>query len=150
MAWKLGRLRLSPRRRIALFAALMVLALFLLLRQRCRFGEEQFAQLREGMTEAEVVAILGSPPGDYRPAIWSEPDWFVSNSHPIGSLLKERGRSLLELEELKRQDVEEWRRAGYPVLVVLHNHHLILADSASVERIGVSAMDAGERKQSKD
>src|SRR5262245_13621042 len=94
MAWKLGRLRLSPRRRIALFAALMVLAVFLLLRQRPRFGEEQFAQLREGMTEAEVVAILGSPPGDYRPAIWSEPDWFVSNSHPIGSLLKERGRSL--------------------------------------------------------
>src|SRR5262245_15174553 len=39
---------------------------------------------------------------------------------------------------------------GVRDLVVLHNHHLILADSASVERIGVSAMDAGERKQSKD
>src|SRR5262249_35161527 len=115
MAWKLGRLPLPPRRWIALLAVLTVLALFLLLRQRPRFGEEQFEQLREGMTEGDVVAMLGSPPGGYRPGIWREPDWFVSNSDTSGFLLKERGRSLWELEELKRQDVEEWRRAGYPV-----------------------------------
>jgi hypothetical protein len=106
----------SPRRRwIALPAALAVVALFLLIRQRPRFGEEQFKQLREGMTEAEVVAVLGSPPGDYRPAIWSQPDWYVSTSDAIGFLRKERGRPLRELEELERQDVEEWVQAGQPI-----------------------------------
>src|SRR5262249_23582730 len=60
----------------------------------------------------------------------------------------EMGMRLREAAELeKRLSALENRSAdadGPFALVVLHNHHLILADSASVERIGVSAMDAGE------
>jgi hypothetical protein len=115
MAWKLGRLQLPRRRWIAVLAALAVVGLFLFLRQRPRFSEEQFEQLREGMTEAEVVAVLGSPPGDYRPAIWRQPSWYVSTSDAIGHLRAQRGRSLQDLEELERQDVEEWVQAGQPV-----------------------------------
>src|SRR5690242_14234482 len=110
MAWKFARLRLSRGRWIVFLAALAVVGLFLLMRQRPRFGEEQFEQIREGMAEAEVAAVLGSPPGDYRPVIWSQPDWYVSTSDATGFLRKERGRSLHELEELERQDVEEWVR----------------------------------------
>jgi hypothetical protein len=66
------------------------------------------------MTEAEVAAVLGCPPGDYRPAIWSHPDWFVSPSDATGFERAERGLSLRELEELQWQDVEEWTQAGQP------------------------------------
>jgi hypothetical protein len=115
MAWKLVRSRLPRRRWIALLVALAVVGLFLFTRQQTRFGERQFEQLREGMTEAEVVAVLGSPAGDYQPAIWSPPDWYVSTSDAIGFLRKERGRSLQELEQLKQQDAEEWVQAGKPI-----------------------------------
>ena len=109
MAWKVSR----PW--IVVIAAVAFAGLFLLMRPRPRFGEEQFERLREGMTEAEVSALLGCPPGDYRPTIWSQPDWYVSSTDVIGILRAERGRSRQELEELKRQDIEEWLNAGRPV-----------------------------------
>jgi hypothetical protein len=96
-------------------AALAVVAPFLLFRQPARFGEKQFDELRLGMREAEVVVILGCPPGDYRPAIWSHPDWLVYPSDPIGVYRKERGRSLRELQELELQDAKEWIQAGQPI-----------------------------------
>ncbi len=80
-----------------------------------RFGEDQFRQLRLGMTEAEVVTILGCPAGDYRPAIWRRPDWFVSPSDAVGSLRAERGRALLEVQQMERQDTNEWVQAGRPI-----------------------------------
>jgi hypothetical protein len=115
VAWMLARLRLTRWRWPGLLAAVAAVGLFLLLRPAPRFGEEQFQRLREGMSEAEVAAVLGCPSGDYRPAIWSRPDWFVSPSDPIGFLRAERGRSLQELDLLERQDVEDWVRAGRPV-----------------------------------
>jgi hypothetical protein len=100
---------------IVVLVVVAAAGLFFLLRPRPRFGEEQFERLREGMTEDEVVALLGCPPGDYRPTIWSQPDWFVSSSDAAGFLRAERGRSRRELEKLAQQDIEEWLTAGHPV-----------------------------------
>src|SRR5262249_52328135 len=33
-----------------------------------RINADSFEQIREGMTQAEVEAVLGAPPGDYRKA----------------------------------------------------------------------------------
>lgn len=78
-----------------------VTTIALVVRQQSRFGEGQFRQLAEGMSEAEVVAVLGCPAGDYRPAIWREPDWFVSNRDPVGFLLMQRGQTLDQLQALE-------------------------------------------------
>jgi hypothetical protein len=115
MAWMVAKLRLYRWRWTVLLVAVALVVLFLLMRPKPRFGEEQYRRLHEGMTEAEIVAILGCPPGDYRPTIWSKPDWFVSPSDAIGSLDDQRGMSLQELDRLERQDVEKWVQAGKPV-----------------------------------
>jgi hypothetical protein len=117
MARKSVRQQLARRCCIALMVAVAVVGLLLIVRPRSRFGREQFERLREGMTEAEVIAVLGCPPGDYRPKIWSQPDWYVSTSDPIGFLLEQRGRSLQQLREWEQLDLEEWVRAGKPIPV---------------------------------
>jgi hypothetical protein len=100
---------------IAVIAVVAAAGLFFLLRPRPQFGEERFERIREGMMEDEVIALLGCPPGDYRPTIWSQPDWFVSSSDAVGFLRAERGRSYRELERSAQQDVEEWVKMGRPV-----------------------------------
>jgi hypothetical protein len=91
----------------AAFAALALLCVY-----PPKIGETHFQQIKEGMTEGEVEAILGCPPGDYRPAIWSKPNWYVSTSGPIGFLPHQSGCSLQELDELRRQDIEDWLHQG--------------------------------------
>lgn len=115
MAWLPTGLQMSRWRWGILFLVATVAALLLLTSPQSRFGEVHFNQLREGMTEEEVVAILGCPAGDYRPAIWSKPDWYVSSSDPIGHLRNQRGQTLDELKQLERQDVETWIHAGKPL-----------------------------------
>jgi hypothetical protein len=115
MAWRLSFLSSRQRRWLAIVVAVAVVGLAYVVRQQPRFGESQFRQLTEGMSEAEVVSTLGCPAGDYRPAVWSRPDWFVAPSDAIGFLLAQRGQSLDQLRELERRDVEDWVRAGKPV-----------------------------------
>jgi hypothetical protein len=115
MAWMLAKWPLYRWRWTSLLVAVALGGLFLLLRPQPRFGEEQYRQLQEGMTEVEIVAVLGCPSGDYRPTIWSQPDWYVSSSDPIGSLRVQRGLSLQELDQLESQDVDDWVQAGKPV-----------------------------------
>jgi hypothetical protein len=67
------------------------------------------------MTLAEVIAVLGCPPGDYRPALWRQPPWYVSTSDAVAILREERGKPFRELEALDQNDTEEWVRAGRPV-----------------------------------
>src|SRR5437899_2741260 len=115
MAWNLVTLRWSRRHTVTVLAAAAVIGLVLLSVQQPRFGKEKFELLYEGMTEAEVVEVLGCPAGDYRPAIWIHPNWFVSPSDAIGFPLAERGRPLEELKELERKDVEKWIEQGQPI-----------------------------------
>jgi hypothetical protein len=114
MAWMLANLWRVRSRRVAILAIVASVGLFLLLRPRPQFGPNQFELLHEGMTLSEVVTVLGYPPGDYRPAIWSQPDWFVSPSDIIGLPLVERGQPLRELDKLERQDFSDWIDAGRP------------------------------------
>jgi hypothetical protein len=82
-----------------------------------RFGEREYRRLRVGMTEAEVVEALGAPAGDYRPAIWSDPDWCLPYRDPVGFLRTQSGTSFSELKELERQDLDDWMvwyEAGQP------------------------------------
>jgi hypothetical protein len=85
---------------------------FVLMAVVCRyppsFGEERFNAIREGMTKRELVALVGCPPGDYRPAIWRYPDWYTSTHEPIGSLVKKSGQSMPQVQELERQEIKEW------------------------------------------
>jgi hypothetical protein len=105
-----------PRvRKLALGVAVVIAGLFLLKPHTPRFGADKFERLRLGMTEDEVVAILGCPPGDYRPAIWRKPTWYVHHRDIVGSLEIQRGRSTEALGELERQDVREWVKAGEPI-----------------------------------
>jgi hypothetical protein len=93
----------------------LIAILFLLPRSETRFGDEKFQQLRAGMTAAEVKTILGVPPGDYRPALWKEPPWFISPSDKIAFLRDQRGRSLDELDEMDREDTEIWVKSARPM-----------------------------------
>jgi hypothetical protein len=113
---------LVVKRRIVAITLVIVCTffVFLLVWPQPRFGEERFQQIREGMTEAEVISILGAPAGDYRPAIWKNPDWFVSPSDPSGFPLSERGRSPRQVDEMKRQEFAEWVQAGMPIPSPLH------------------------------
>jgi hypothetical protein len=115
MAWR-SPLGVSLRRRwfAAFGIAVMAGTLSALLLARPRFGPRSYRGLRLGMTEAEVSAALGCPAGDYGPAIWRNPDWFVSTSDLSGWLLEERGRPLQELEQLRRHDLAAWVQAGKP------------------------------------
>jgi hypothetical protein len=72
------------------------------------FDETLFDTLRDDMTRQEVATLLGCPPGDYRPAIWRHPDWYISTSDMMGLLVKECGRSTSEVESLRQREVEEW------------------------------------------
>ena len=100
---------------VIMTSIVVVLSYVLLRVQEPRFGKEKFELLHEGMTEAEVVAVLGCPAGDYRPEIWKHPTWFVSPSDAIGFPEAESGRPLEEMEELKRKDVEKWMNEGQPI-----------------------------------
>jgi hypothetical protein len=115
MAWLPKKLRMSWWQWGIILLAFTLVTPFLLPRPQSRFGKEQFDRLHEGMTEAEVIALLGCPPGDYRPAIWSKPDWYVCSSDPIGYPRDQRGLALEELKQLESQDVEEWIQAGKPM-----------------------------------
>jgi hypothetical protein len=115
LAGKLFGLWSSPKRWLALLAILAAIGLALLSWRQPRFGKGPFHRLKEGMSEDEVVAVLGSPPGNYRPLIWRQPDWYVSTSDPVGFLRVQRGRSLEELRKLEKQDIEQWMQAGRPV-----------------------------------
>lgn len=109
------------RRRPTIYMAVVVIGLMafiglvMLSIQKPRFGKEKFELLSENMTEAEVVAVLGCPDGDYRPAIWKHPTWFVSPSDLFGLPEAERGRSIKEIEELDEQDVQKWLKNDRPV-----------------------------------
>lgn len=92
-----------------------ILVLFLYPGRVERFGTEKFDQLREGMKISEVTSFLGYPPGDYRPALWKNPPWFISPSDKIGYLEQQWGLTLDQLHEMDLQDVEEWVSAGRPI-----------------------------------
>jgi hypothetical protein len=79
-----------------------------------RFNESQFEKIKEGMTESEVVAILGVGAGDYRPKQYIDPGHFVSISDPIGFITKESGLSFEELAILKEEDLQSWVNEGMP------------------------------------
>jgi hypothetical protein len=113
MAGKLFNLR--SRWLWGLVLAAVAIGMWLSFPRDPRFGQDKFQQLHEGMTEDEVISVLGCTAGDYRPRIWSQPDWYVSTSDVIGALDRECGRSIRELEELERQDVDDWVRAGKPI-----------------------------------
>ncbi|MFO0845374.1 MAG: hypothetical protein U0797_23825 [Gemmataceae bacterium] len=54
---------------VALLAVALVLIGFfmsLAMPRHCPVNHEAFGRIKEGMTQAEVHAILGGPPGDYR------------------------------------------------------------------------------------
>jgi hypothetical protein len=115
--WQMWTRRILSR---AAWFASGFLAAFLLISVICRyppsFSEAQFNTLQEGMTPQEVFTLLGCPPGDYRPAIWRHPDWFVSTSDAMAFQKKEAGLSTEKLEDLERQDSEEFFaqvRAGH-------------------------------------
>jgi outer membrane protein assembly factor BamE (lipoprotein component of BamABCDE complex) len=64
-------MRLSRRTRWALAVGLGLavaagVAVWLAIPRRPTITAEQFAQVRKGMTQQEVEAVLGCPPGDYR------------------------------------------------------------------------------------
>jgi hypothetical protein len=113
MTWTISKLRITRRRLFAL-GTIVLAVVVLLLRFHPQFGEWQFNQLQLGMTEDEVTAILGCPPGDYRPAIWSQPDWYVSTTDMIGDVIADRGLSHEEVRRLEEQDIDDWVRAGKP------------------------------------
>jgi hypothetical protein len=75
------------------------------------FPPDKFARLKLGMTQAEVEAVLGCPPGDYRPASWRRK---VYSSVVTGSLRTEHGRPLQELEEEEKRALLAWVQAGMP------------------------------------
>jgi hypothetical protein len=58
-----------PKRRTLVFIALAIIAIgvgiYLCWPRSPRFTEEQFARIHNGMTLAEVEAVLGCPPGNY-------------------------------------------------------------------------------------
>jgi hypothetical protein len=89
------------------FASALALA-FALSRYPPPFREGRFDAIRQGMTRDEVVEVLGCPPGDYRPAVWRHPDWYVSTSDVAATLVREQGVPLREVEESERRDAEEW------------------------------------------
>jgi hypothetical protein len=100
---------------IACLVAVLVAAWLTSFLMPPRFGEREYRRLRVGMTEAEVVTALDAPAGDYRPAIWTDPDWCSPFRDAVGFLRTQSGTSSLELEELRQQDVSEWAdwyRAG--------------------------------------
>jgi hypothetical protein len=115
MAGKLASLRCFRWWWLFLPVGVAAVCLFLLPHRRPRFGEDQFRRLSVGMTEAEVLTILGCPPGDYRPAIWSHPDRYVSTSDLAAYPRIQLGLSFGELERLRWQDTEDWETAGEPV-----------------------------------
>jgi len=98
---------------VVVIGLMAVVGLVVIRVQEPRFGKEKFDLLHEGMTEAEVVAVLGCADGDYRPSVWKHPTWFVSPSDPIGFPQSERGR-LLE-EDLNAKDVEQWMEEDRPI-----------------------------------
>jgi hypothetical protein len=98
-------------RRNAWLAAMAGAALVFLLCPQMQFGPDAFEQMHEGMSYAEVEAILGCPPGDYRPAIWRERDW---HSDIINIPSEGRGRSLEELERQAVAGIGDWLKAGGP------------------------------------
>jgi hypothetical protein len=111
MAWMRAMLRRTMSRRGAVLAVLGA-GLILLLSWRPQFGPDTFDQLHEGMTTEEVGTILGCPPGDYRPTIWREPDWFVSHGDIIYLPREERGRPVRELELQKQKEIGDWLKTG--------------------------------------
>ena len=70
-----------------------------------RFNKVLFNQLREGMTEAEVEAILG-PPGQHRSYGWEAYPFTSVTGFPV----KQSGLSYDELKELRYQTTPNGRR----------------------------------------
>src|SRR5262249_46982774 len=72
------------------------------------------ARIREGMSRAEVEAILGGPPGDYR-AVLTEPD----GNEPFYAVVRvldedERVRQDEALQRMTAEEDLEWRRLNRP------------------------------------
>jgi hypothetical protein len=129
MEWNLTILRRFRRHwptvlaAVAMTAVVTVISFVVIGVQEPRFGKEKFELLHEGMTEAEVVEVLGCPAGDYRPTIWKRRPWPPS---VIGVGMAEKGRPCLEeLEESKRKDVEKWMKEGRPIPNWPHIEHRI-------------------------
>jgi hypothetical protein len=54
--------------------------LALVMPTRCPVTEAASERIKPGMTRAEVEAILGGPPGEYRTRIYPEPDEYLPSS----------------------------------------------------------------------
>ena len=103
------------RRLIAVVIALALLALWLVYPPTDRrFGEPYYDGITEGMSEADVEAILGLPAGDYRPERWIHPGHFVSPSDTMGWIVKESGLSAREVSDLEQEDIRKWADEGMP------------------------------------
>lgn len=92
--------------------AIVISSLLFVVRHDSKFGEESFNSIKVGMTEPEVEAILGYPPGDYRPSIWKKPKWFVSPTDVAAWPRKKSGIDMQELIKLQEQDLQEWIQKG--------------------------------------
>jgi hypothetical protein len=79
------------------------------------FDESVFDKIREGMTEAEVEALIGCPARDYRPRRWINPEHLlVSPGSPIAFPVKCSGLSSQQLQLIEQEDLSNWVRAGMP------------------------------------
>lgn len=94
------------RRWVLVLAGLAVLAAgaFVLWLQPERISQENFDRIRVGMSRAEVEAILGGPPGDYRTVrtVWNsaveEDPAYCSAVDYRASIIDEKGYSSSSLE----------------------------------------------------
>jgi hypothetical protein len=77
-----------------------------------RFGPERFACLTIGMTQDEVEAVLGCPPGDYRPKSWRSVSMF--DRWGMSDLRASRGRTCQDLREAEDQAFKARLQAGKP------------------------------------
>jgi hypothetical protein len=89
-----------------LVSVVVLLVLSLCVRRKPLFNPEQFDRLAAGMTEAEVVTILGCPPGNYQPRSWR------TMTRSTGHLQAERGWTRAEYEKRELEERVRWIRAG--------------------------------------
>jgi hypothetical protein len=109
----------AMRKRLKLLTVAVVLlaagTTFVLWPRPDRITAANCARIREGMSRAEVEAILGGPPGDYR-TVLTEPDgdepfYTVVRAPPDLDAL---GRQHDALQRMTEEERLEWKRINQP------------------------------------